>query len=264
MKDLKAGPDHGKGLLIINADDWGLDRETTDRIWRCAIEGRVSAVSAMVFMEDSERAAELSRQCGITTGLHLNFTSAYCSKNCPPALAEKQRKITAWLRSNRFSKAIFHPGLRGSFEYVVKAQLEEFERLYGVPPARLDGHHHMHLCPNVLFGALMPDGTTVRRNFSFQPGEKGALNRLYRSAVDRILERRHILADFFFALAPITPMARLHRIFALAKNFTVEVETHPVVADEYEFLTGDEMRRMLEDGDICLLTGTRRGSVSLT
>src|ERR1700758_5164513 len=46
------------GILIINADDWGRDHETTQRILECTLRGTVSSASAMVFMEDSERAAE--------------------------------------------------------------------------------------------------------------------------------------------------------------------------------------------------------------
>ena len=46
--------------LVINADDWGRDRETTERIRECAARGTVSSVSAMVFMEDSERGAAVA------------------------------------------------------------------------------------------------------------------------------------------------------------------------------------------------------------
>lgn len=234
------------GLLVINADDWGADRCTTGRIADCAIRRRISTVSAMVFMEDSERAAELSQELEITTGLHLNFTTAYSAANCPSPLAEKQRELKAWLRRYRLSRALFHPGLRSSFEYVVKAQLEEFQRLYGALPARLDGHHHMHLCPNVLLGGLLPPGAAVRRNFSFQPGEKGAFNRLYRSIADRILARRHLVTDFFFSIAPLEPLDRLRKIFSLARTFTVEVETHPALPEEHTFLTGDMMSSLIE------------------
>ena len=34
-------------------------------------------VSAMVFMEDSERAASIARADAIDAGLHLNFTTAF-------------------------------------------------------------------------------------------------------------------------------------------------------------------------------------------
>jgi hypothetical protein len=104
----------------------------------------------------------------------------------------------------------------------------------------------MHLCANVLFGRLLPSGTLVRRNFSFQAGEKSLPNRLYRGVVDRLLARRHRLVDFFFSLPPLEPVARLRRIFALARDFVVEVETHPVNPVEYRFLTDGRLFREAE------------------
>src|SRR5579863_5715924 len=62
------------GLLIINADDWGVNREATDRTLDCVLRKTVSSASAMVFMEDSERAAQLALEAGVDTGLHLNLT----------------------------------------------------------------------------------------------------------------------------------------------------------------------------------------------
>src|SRR5438270_6197533 len=134
-----------------------------------------------------------------------------------------------------------------SFDFVVAAQLDEFRRLYGADPERLDGHHHMHLCANVLFRGLLPPGTLVRRNFSFQAGEKSAWNRLYRRFVDGVLARRHRLVDFFFSLAPLEPRSRLQRIFSLSRQRVVEVETHPVQPEEYRFLTSGEIFRLAVD-----------------
>ena len=240
------------GRLIVNADDWGRDRETTDRTRDCLVLGTVSSVSAMVFMEDSERAAAMARGRGIDAGLHLNFTAPFSSADCPAQLAEYQRKLAAYLRRHPLARVIFHPGLAASFEYVVAAQLDEFRRLYGIEPGRLDGHHHMHLCVNVILGGLLPPGTLVRRNFSFQRGEKNWANRFYRKLQDRRLARRHRLADFLFSLAPFQPPERLQRIFSLAREFVVEVETHPINLGEYRFLTGGEVFRWA--GDIPIAT----------
>ncbi len=235
------------GLLIINADDWGRDHETTQRTIECVLRGTVSSVSAMVFMEDSERAAAIAREHGIDAGLHLNFTTPFSSKSCPAPLAEHQHRIAKQLLRRRLAQVVFYPMLTRSFEYVVSAQLDEFCRLYGAPPQRLDGHHHMHLCANVLLGRLLPPGTVVRRNFSFQPGEKSFGNRFYRKVVDRMLARRHRLTDFFFSLSPLEPSGRLERIFSLARRFVMEVETHPHDAEEYRFLAGGEIFRWAGD-----------------
>jgi predicted glycoside hydrolase/deacetylase ChbG (UPF0249 family) len=245
IAEFAPGVQSGSGVLIINADDWGLDRNTTDRILECAAERRVSTVSAMVFMEDSERAAELSRAEGVYAGLHLNLTTPFSAPKCASALRARQQEIAAWLRGHRFSRALFHPGLRRAFEYVVSSQFDEFERLYGAPPTRIDGHHHMHLSPNVLLAGLLPAHATVRRNFSFQRSEKSYVNRLYRSVIDRVLARRYQVTDYFFSLAPLSPPSRLSEIFSLARTCSVEVETHPAVPDEHRFLMSRTMAEMI-------------------
>ncbi len=234
----------GCGVLIINADDWGRDRETTDRIFECVSRKRVSSASGMVFMEDSARAAAIARDQAVDVGLHLNFTTSFSAPDTPAKVLEHQQQIAAYLVRRRMNQAVFHPGLIQSFEYSVAAQLEEYRRLYGIPPSRIDGHHHMHLSMNVLLGKLLPAGTRVRRNFSFQSGQKGLVNRVYRQWVDRYLARRHQITDFFFPLIPLEPSNRLKQIFSLSQNFAVEVETHPIAQNEYAFLTGEEFLRM--------------------
>jgi hypothetical protein len=235
--EAEPAPTPRAGSLIVNADDWGRDAVTTDRIRQCVVRRAVSSVSAMVFMEDSERAAAIAQEHGIDAGLHLNLTTPLSAPGSPSRLIEHQLRLSRYLRQHRLAQAVFHPGLTRSFEYVVAVQRDEFLRLYGAEPKRLDGHHHMHLCSNVLLGGLLPSGTIIRRHFSFQPGEKSFANRLYRRAVDRLLARRHQLTDFFFSLPPLNPSSRVKRIFSLASKFNVEVETHPVNPDEYRFLT---------------------------
>jgi hypothetical protein len=229
----------------VNADDWGRDRETTDRTLDCVRCGTVSSVSAMVFMENAERAAAIALDHGIDAGLHLNFTSPFSASGIPSKLVEHQKRLALYLLRRRFSQVVFHPGLIRSFEYVVAAQRDEFTRLYGREPERLDGHHHMHLCANVLLGGLLPPGTVVRRNFSFQPGEKSFGNRCYRQAIDWILGRRHRLTDFFFSIQPLAPPSRLHRILDLSHRYVVEVETHPQEPSEHAFLTSDGIRNLV-------------------
>ncbi len=230
-----------RASVIVNGDDWGRDRGNTDRSLDCVLRGAVSSVSAMVFMEDSERSAALAKEHDIDCGLHLNLTAFFSAPQSSSRLNDHQRKLSGFLRSHRLAPAIYHPLLANSFTYVVQTQLEEFERLYGSPARRIDGHHHMHLCANVVRQELLPAGTIVRRNFSFGPGEKGAINRWYRDRQDKRLAQRHRMTDFFFSLPPLEPRLRLKRIFTLALQFDVEVETHPVNAEEYHFLMNGEL-----------------------
>jgi hypothetical protein len=235
-----------KGFLIVNADDWGRDRENTERIRECVLRRSISSVSAMVFMEDSERAAGVAQAAGIDTGLHLNFTTPFSAPNCPASLADRQRDICTYFRRHRLARGVFHPGLARAFDYVIAAQIDEFQRLYQRAPNRLDGHHHMHLCANVFLANLLPRGIIVRRNEFFLPSEKSLINRLYRRVQDRFLAQRHRVVDFFFTLAPLRPAARLHRIFSFSREFVVELETHPIEPEEYRFLTSGEIFTQLQ------------------
>jgi len=201
----------------------------------------------MVFMDDSERASALAREARIDEGLHLNFTMPFTWPKCPAPYLERQHELVVYLSRHSLAQVVFHPGLARSFDYLVKGQLDEYSRLYGAAPERIDGHHHMHLCANVVLGRLLPAGTLVRRNFSFQPGEKSLVNRLYRKAVDRRLAKRHRTVDFLFSLPPLEPRGRLERIRSLARQFVVEVETHPVNSEEYVFLTEGEAVRWAGD-----------------
>ncbi|MCS6319808.1 MAG: ChbG/HpnK family deacetylase, partial [Nitrospira sp.] len=232
------------GALIVNADDWGRDCTTTDRTLECVRHGSISAVSAMVFMKDSERAATVAREEALDTGLHLNLTTPFQSGNAPSKLRDYQEKIARYLRRHRLAQILFHPGLTRAFDYVVASQLDEFTRLYGRAPSRLDGHHHMHLCANILVQRLLPPGTIVRRNYTFESGEKSLWNRCYRSLVDRAVARRHRMTDYFFSLPPLEPKGRLERIVSLSWEHVVEVEAHPVNAEEYRFLSEGSMARL--------------------
>lgn len=204
----------------------------------------------MVFMEDSERAAAMAREHGVDAGLHLNFTQPFSAANASPQLLEHQRAVARFLTRNPLARGIFNPWLVRSFEYIVAAQIEEFVRLFGAEPERLDGHHHMHLSANVLLGGLLPPGKIVRRHFSRESGEKVLRHCVFRRFTNPLLTRRYRVADFFFSLPPLEPPARLQRIFSLAGRSVVEVETHPVNPQEYRFLAGGEIFRWTGDSPI--------------
>ena len=135
---------------------------------------------------------------------------------------------------------LYNPILRKAFRELFTAQVEEFARLYGREPSRFDGHHHMHLCSNMILDRILPFGAKVRRSFSFSPGERSFVNRYYRRCVDRRLVTRHQTGDFFFILSHHLAISRLQRVVELATTHEVELLTHPHVNVEYEALMSDE------------------------
>ena len=232
-------------MLIINADDLGRNKAATDNTLRCHSRGGISSTSAMVFMEDSERAFELARGSGIDAGLHINLSERFTGATMPPRLCEYHGQVSRFLKRNKYALLIYHPGLRTQFRYVFEAQYAEFQRLHGGPPSHLDGHQHLHLASNMLLQRILPAGTRVRRSFSFQSGEKSLVNRFYRAGVDRWLARRHRLADYFFALT--SHPERLRTIFDLAKGANVELMTHPERRHDFQFLMSDDYAELVRE-----------------
>lgn len=227
-------------MLIINADDWGRNRIATDNTALCFKKGRITSASAMVFMADSERAAALVRELGIDTGLHLNFTTEFDSSSVSDKLIACQRRIASFLRKSKYHSLCYNPWLRKDFEYVYHAQYEEYIRLYNRKPTHFDGHHHIHLCTNMLVDKLIPKGSKVRRNFTFSSGEKNIFNIFYRNVVDAILTRRYLCTDYFYSISPHHEIERLQSIVNLSKSWNVELMVHPERLEEFVFLMTDE------------------------
>jgi chitin disaccharide deacetylase len=233
-------------MLIINADDWGRTVVETDAALACQRLGRVTSVSAMVFMADSARAAELALEYGVDVGLHLNLSQRYTH---PPvsSVAEAQDKIVRFMTRSKYALLLYQPTLRRNFSEVYFTQAEEFMRLYGQPPSHVDGHQHRHLCANMLIDSIIPRGMKVRRNFSFWPGDKSLFNRTYRDLIDKWLARRYRLTDFFFSLGQCLQANRLTRVTELAKIANVELMTHPLHDNERAWLLSDAFLEMTQD-----------------
>lgn len=234
-------------MLIINADDVGRCVAETDIAVRLFREKRLSSGTFMMFMEDTERAVDLAQEFGMSAGLHLNLSQRYTGRCPSPAAGAAHERVVRFMRSSKFAVLVYHPGLRRAFRDVIRSQTDEYARLFGRLPRHLDGHQHRHLCANVLWDQLIPQGWAVRRNFSFFPGEKAWVNRTYRRWMDGRLLRRHRLADYFFSLEQCLDQDRLELPAELAKAHPVEMMTHPVREREASFLSGDGFVRRFGD-----------------
>ena len=223
-------------MIIVNADDWGRSRAETDAALACYRAGSISSATAMVFMQDSERGADLANEAGIDVGLHLNLTQQFSGSVRTGSLQESHGRIAGFLNLGKYAPLLYHPGLRAEFRSVFQAQLEEFVRLFGHQPSHVDGHRHQHLCMNMLMDGVIPSGTKVRRSFYFWPNEKGLIKRGYHGLVDNLLARRYRMTDYFFALSQSIRGDRMKRVMALAQHANVEVMTHPANQVEYDYL----------------------------
>jgi predicted glycoside hydrolase/deacetylase ChbG (UPF0249 family) len=96
------------GRLIITADDWGYSRRYDAGIAEAAQAGAIDSVSAMV-LRDCDPAP--LRECEVEVGLHLELAG-----------------------TTRGAELLDEP----------RRQADAFRRLFGAPPAYIDGHHHCH------------------------------------------------------------------------------------------------------------------------
>ncbi len=225
-------------MLIINADDVGRCREETDIAVALFRERRLTSGTFMMFMEDTERAVALAREHQMGTGLHLNLSQAYNGRRPSAAAQAAHERVVRFMKRSKFAVLLYHPGLRGAFRDVFRSQADEYERLFGHAPRHVDGHQHRHLCMNLLWEEIIPRGCSVRRNFSFFPGDKSPVNRAYRRWVDARLARRYRLAGYFFSLGQCLRGQRIDVPAGLARTNPVEVMTHPIHAEEATFLRG--------------------------
>jgi predicted glycoside hydrolase/deacetylase ChbG (UPF0249 family) len=234
-------------MLIINADDLGQTAGTTASIIDCYEQGLVTSASAMVFMRYSQQAAELARFRSMETGLHLNLTVPFDAQKVPSKTREYHTLIVRYFRRGKWAQWVYNPLLAGAFDYVFKAQHDEYRDLFGREPAQIDGHHHMHLCVNMIVDRIIPQGLPVRRNFTFKPGEKNFINRMYRRMIDAWLMRHYQCTDSFFSIEEEHHRLRLQEIVSLAYTSCVELMVHPGIAATYNFLKSEEYRNLIKD-----------------
>lgn len=243
------------GLLIVNADDLGLDRCNTDAILECFYLGAISSATALVWMKDSDRAAEIARREDLPVGLHLNLIEPFSATDVPEAVADCQRRVVERLRQKGLGTHLYHPGWSADFERCISDQLARFHALYGHPPTHVDGHQHMHLVPNALLARALRSVRRCRPPVNRTPRESAGYKRATRAAWRRLVRLRFLTTDSCFSIRALNPSlggSRSDGELALARGHSVEVMVHPGWEDERAVLLAPDWR----DG----LATFRRGS----
>jgi predicted glycoside hydrolase/deacetylase ChbG (UPF0249 family) len=227
----------------VNADDLGVGRAETDAILDCHERGAITSTTALVWMSDSERAAELARAAGIPVGLHLNLIEPFEGSDVPAGIAETQLRVVRRLRSRRAGTQLYHPTWARDFEQCIADQLARFEELYGRAPTHVDGHQHMHLAMNALFArALRPVGK-CRRPVNRTALESSRVKRAARSLVDRLVRVRFATTDRCVSIRPLHPAlggSGIAQELRRAERGSLEVLVHPGYADERAVLSSPD------------------------
>ena len=245
------------GFLVVNADDWGGSEATTEAILHTFEAGRVTSASAMVYMPDSDRAAEVAKRAGLPVGLHLNLTEPFSDPSTPAPVRDRQRRVAERLAGTgpdghpataRLRKWVYDPRIRAEVDRAIADQRGRFEALYGRPPTHFDGHNYVDLCPNVFLSRAIPAGSAMRSSLGRFPIERSPMA-LLRSARQALRSRRlrstryvlHIAELRLPANGPPDPRLRL------AEEGPLEVISHPDDARELAILTSGAWGRVLAE-----------------
>lgn len=237
-----------KPLLIVNADDFGLDHQSTDAILERFRAGSITSATALVWMSDSERAAELGTRAGLPVGLHLNLIEAFSGADVPDDVAATQRRVVDRMRSGGTRALLYDPRWSSEFERCISDQLRRFQELYGRLPTHIDGHRHMHLALNALFARALAPIARCRRAVNRLPTESPAYKQFGRAMLSQLVRLRFFTTSWCYSLGPLYPSlggAGIEEKLALADRTSLELIVHPGYQDELEVLRTAEWQELL-------------------
>lgn len=226
-------------LLIVNADDFGWNRPTTDATLEAFGAGRITSATALMFMEDSERAAGLALEAGLPVGLHVNLTDPFTAGDVPAAIRDRQMSAirhygapATVFRSRRWS---YDPRLAELTAAAIADQLERFRETFGQEPTHFDGHNHVHVCPNVALA--LPGDAKVRTALGIAPG--GGRKAKLLALRQRLTLGERKTTRYFLNITGLHPefvAGGPESLLGLAERSSVEVMAHPGFGHEHSLL----------------------------
>ena len=138
--------------IWLCADDYGMSPAVNVAIRDLVVRGRINATSVMVVAPNFYRSEAVSlnmlnaSETRVAIGLHVTLTAPYqpLSPNFQPVcdgifLSKRETARHSFLHLLR----------RETLESEISSQLQEFITAFGRLPDFIDGHQHVHLCPQI-------------------------------------------------------------------------------------------------------------------
>lgn len=132
--------------LIVNADDFGFNREITDGIIEAHLNGVVTSTTVMINMPAAEYAAERAKECpDLSVGLHVNLTAGRPLSDADevPSLVGQDGMFVDQITF--FKRGMLHQFNSRQLELEMRRQLQRAFDL-GFTPSHADSHHHAASC----------------------------------------------------------------------------------------------------------------------
>ncbi|WP_296705831.1 ChbG/HpnK family deacetylase [Algoriphagus sp.] len=133
-------------ILIINADDFGYDRDATAGILELLADKKISSTTVMANLVKENEVISLKKFTGIGTGLHLNLIegSPISEPRDIPSLVGKEGKFLG--AKGLLKNAILNKISEEEIYQEVKAQLKKLTD-FGLNLSHVDSHQHAHQFP---------------------------------------------------------------------------------------------------------------------
>src|SRR5580700_5954973 len=165
--------------IIICADDYGISPAVSAAIRDLIVHGRINATSVVVAAStiDGAEAAKLRDAAGkqAAVGLHVTLTAPFAplTPNFEPLRHGAFLSLATTLR--RAHLRTLRPKLLTA---EISRQFEAFAAAFGRPPDFVDGHHHVHLFPQIRDAVLRVTKGVAPDAWVRQCGQLSARRRL--------------------------------------------------------------------------------------
>lgn len=130
--------------IIINADDFGIRKETTELIQFAIGEKKISSTTILANGPCKEMALSCYQDYPFASyGIHLNLTSFECITHSPVLIKNGITDDNGVFTGRMKELSSFTPDLLDAIKQELKAQVEVVMGL-GIPLSHADSHHHIH------------------------------------------------------------------------------------------------------------------------
>lgn len=234
-----------KRRIIINADDFGLSHSINQSIVTAFDQGVLTSTTLLVTREATHAAVALAKtHSGMQVGLHLDLDRFFTFE------ADGHFGVTVDdINQQVYESAVSHD-IQEIRQEIAK-QIELISRL-GIRPTHVDGHHNIHLMPQILPHVLDLMYRFSLNKIRFSRGFYSTHSDTY-SALRHTIDRMEVhYPDWCIEIDEVLPLGK---VFEQLEDKTTEVIVHTdlpgVLAEkwrvvQFEFITSFEVRDIID------------------
>ena len=231
-------------MIIINADDYGLDIKTNDAIIESFYKGYISSTTLMANMAGFDDACEKARMNATenSIGIHLNLTSGH-------PLTEQIKSNARFCDANgnlfRNHKTIFYLSKMDKLDVYAEysAQIQKVISS-GIIPTHLDSHHHFHTEPALIslvcHLAKSYHIKSVRLSRNCGDGISKTKN-MYKTIANKYIKNNGLsLMDYFGSVEDVCQLNQRH-------PHNIEIMVHPIYLDDGTLIDATNQSKMSDN-----------------